>query len=118
MSVATSLAPSVAAASRPASGTPASTFSVTAGALPPGLTLSAAGVLSGTPTTAGTYGFTVTAANGFLPNASVAFSLTIAAVVQVAQVAYQIGYANPSHFIAAFKRKFGVTPKKYLMAKK
>ena len=37
---------------------------------------------------------------------------------QVAQVAYQIGYANPSHFIAAFKRKFGVTPKKYLMAKK
>jgi len=36
---------------------------------------------------------------------------------QVAQVAYQIGYANPSHFIAAFKKKFGVTPKKYLMAK-
>lgn len=36
---------------------------------------------------------------------------------QVAQVAYHIGYANPSHFIAAFKRKFGITPKKYLMAK-
>ena len=36
---------------------------------------------------------------------------------QVAQVAYQIGYTNPSHFIAAFKKKFGVTPKKYLMAK-
>lgn len=36
----------------------------------------------------------------------------------VAQVAYQIGYTNPSHFIAAFKKKFGVTPKKYLMAKK
>ena len=36
---------------------------------------------------------------------------------QVAQVAYQIGYNNPSHFIAAFKKKFGVTPKKYLMAK-
>jgi AraC family transcriptional activator of pyochelin receptor len=35
---------------------------------------------------------------------------------QVAQVAYQVGYANPSHFIAAFKKKFGVTPKKYLMA--
>jgi len=35
---------------------------------------------------------------------------------QVAQVAYQIGYTNPSHFIAAFKKKFGVTPKKYLMA--
>ena len=36
---------------------------------------------------------------------------------QVAEVAYQIGYANPSHFIAAFKKKFGVTPKKYLMAR-
>lgn len=36
--------------------------------------------------------------------------------LQVAQVAYQVGYANPSHFIAAFKKKFGVTPKKYLMA--
>jgi AraC-like DNA-binding protein len=35
---------------------------------------------------------------------------------QVAQVAYQVGYTNPSHFIAAFKKKFGVTPKKYLMA--
>ena len=34
---------------------------------------------------------------------------------QVNEVAYQIGYANSSHFIAAFKKKFGVTPKKYLM---
>jgi AraC-like DNA-binding protein len=34
---------------------------------------------------------------------------------QVNQVAYQIGYTNPSHFIAAFKKKYGVTPKKYLM---
>jgi AraC-like DNA-binding protein len=36
---------------------------------------------------------------------------------QVNEVAYQIGYTNPSHFIAAFKKKFGVTPKKYLMGK-
>jgi AraC-like DNA-binding protein len=36
---------------------------------------------------------------------------------QVSEVAYQIGYTNPSHFIAAFKKKFGVTPKKYLMGK-
>lgn len=38
--------------------------------------------------------------------------------LQVNEVAYQIGYANPSHFIAAFKKKFGVTPKKYLMGKR
>ena len=36
---------------------------------------------------------------------------------KVNEVAYQIGYTNPSHFIAAFKKKFGVTPKKYLMSK-
>jgi len=34
---------------------------------------------------------------------------------QVNEVAYQIGYTNPSHFIAAFRKKYGVTPKKYLM---
>jgi AraC-like DNA-binding protein len=38
-----------------------------------------------------------------------------AAKLQVNEVAYQIGYSNPSHFIAAFKKKFGITPKKYLM---
>lgn len=31
----------------------------------------------------------------------------------VNEVAFQIGYQNPSHFIAAFKKKFGTTPKKY-----
>ena len=36
---------------------------------------------------------------------------------QVNEVAYQIGYNNPSHFIASFKKKFGVTPKKYLMGR-
>lgn len=34
---------------------------------------------------------------------------------KVNEVATQIGYTNPSHFIAAFKKKFGITPKKYLM---
>lgn len=38
-----------------------------------------------------------------------------AAKHQVNEVAYQMGYTNPSHFIAAFKKKFGITPKKYLM---
>lgn len=33
----------------------------------------------------------------------------------VNEAAYQVGYTNPSHFIAAFKKKFGITPKKYLM---
>jgi AraC-like DNA-binding protein len=35
--------------------------------------------------------------------------------LKVNEVAFQIGYTNTSHFIAAFKKKFGITPKKYLM---
>ncbi len=42
-------------------GTPPIVFAVTAGALPPGLSLASDGVLSGTPTTYGSYPFTVTA---------------------------------------------------------
>ena len=42
-------------------------------------------------------------------------ALLDAAKYQVNEVAYQVGYTNPSHFIAAFRKKFGITPKKYLM---
>ena len=52
-----------------ATGTSPITWSLAAGTLPPGLTLSATGVLSGTPTTAGLVIFSVQAANGVLPNA-------------------------------------------------
>jgi AraC-like DNA-binding protein len=37
---------------------------------------------------------------------------------KVNEAAYALGYTNPSHFIAAFKKKFGVTPKKYLSSLK
>lgn len=53
-----------------ASGVPAPTFTVSSGTLPDGVTLSTAGVLSGRPTTTGTFAFTVTAANGVTPNAT------------------------------------------------
>ncbi len=33
----------------------------------------------------------------------------------VNEVGIKIGYSTSSHFIAAFKRKFGITPKKYIM---
>jgi hypothetical protein len=43
------------------------TFSVTAGALPPGLTLASNGTLTGTPTAAGTFTFTATATDSTSP---------------------------------------------------
>jgi len=61
-----------------ASGLPAPAFSET-GALPAGVTLSATGVLSGTPQagSAGVYPITVTASNGIAPDSSMSFTLTI-----------------------------------------
>jgi AraC-like DNA-binding protein len=32
----------------------------------------------------------------------------------VLQVANRVGYANPGHFAAAFRKHFGVTPSAYL----
>ncbi len=34
----------------------------------------------------------------------------------VAEISFEIGYSTPSHFIAAFKKKHGTTPKKYMSA--
>lgn len=55
------------------------TYAVTAGALPPGLTLSTAGVLSGTAGAPGTYNFTVTAtdASGAAYTGSQAYTLQV-----------------------------------------
>jgi cyclophilin family peptidyl-prolyl cis-trans isomerase len=59
-----------------ATGYPAPTYSVTSGALPAGLTLSSAGVISGTCTTAGTYTGIVTASNSSGTNTQ-AFTITV-----------------------------------------
>ncbi len=53
-----------------ASGTTPITFTQASGTLPPGLTLASNGALSGTPTTPGTYTFTVLASNGINPDAT------------------------------------------------
>jgi FG-GAP-like repeat/Putative Ig domain/RTX calcium-binding nonapeptide repeat (4 copies) len=62
-----------------ATGFPVSTFAITGGAPPAGVTLSAAGVLAGTPAAnaGGTYALTVTATNGVNPPATELFDLYV-----------------------------------------
>jgi len=60
-----------------ASGTPAPTYSVSSGALPGGISLnSSTGAVTGTPNTAGSFSWTITATNG-AGSVSQAFSQTI-----------------------------------------
>lgn len=56
-------------------GTP--NFAITAGSLPPGLTLSASGTISGTPTATGTFNFTVTVNDNSGCSGSQAYSITV-----------------------------------------
>ena len=58
-------------------GTGTLTYSVTTGSLPAGLTLSTGGVLSGTPTTAGVYPFTISATDTVGAADSKSYSVTI-----------------------------------------
>jgi hypothetical protein len=62
-----------------ASNYPYATFTLASGTLPPGLTLSPAGVLSGTPTQSGSYTFTIAAGNGVVTLASQSVTLNITA---------------------------------------
>jgi hypothetical protein len=65
-----------------ATGAPPPAFAVTSGALPDGLSISSAGVISGTPTVAGTFSGTIAATNGTSPDATQAFTITINTALQ------------------------------------
>lgn len=59
-------------------GTAPYTFSISAGSLPPGLTLnSSTGVVSGTPTSSGTFNFTLLVTDSVLATSSVACSILV-----------------------------------------
>lgn len=81
-------------------------YSLSAGSIPVGITLSSAGVLSGTPTSAGTYNFTVTATDssaGGPYSGSRAYTLTIAAPT----ITLPLSSVPPATQNAAYSVSFG-----------
>ncbi len=78
-----------------AGGTSPYTWSVSAGALPPGLTLApSTGILSGTPTTAGTYSFTIKVTDSIGGTGTKAFSITIQPIPTITTVSLPNGQVN------------------------
>jgi acid phosphatase len=69
-------------------GTSPYTWSISLGSLPAGLTLSAAGVIGGTPTTAGSSAFTATVTDARSQTASSSFTLTVANLTSTACTLY------------------------------
>jgi uncharacterized protein with beta-barrel porin domain len=59
------------------------TYSITSGALPPGLTMTPAGVISGTPTSAASFNITVTATDKFNFQGSQAYTLAVGQPVPI-----------------------------------
>lgn len=79
-------------------GAPPITFSVIGGSLPPGITLSSAGIFSGAPTSGGFYSFTVQAVDSTVgapaQTTSKAFSIYVYSVITVSPAALPNVVAN------------------------
>jgi len=87
------------------------TWAVTTGALPTGLTLAANGAITGTPTTAGTSNFSVTATDSSTPalTATKALSITIVPVLSITTSSLPNGVTSTA-YSAALQSTGGVAP--------
>jgi outer membrane autotransporter protein len=94
-------------------GTAPYTFAVTAGATPAGLSFSAAGVLSGTPTASGTFNFTVTATDGNGFDGARAYTVTVGAPTLVLTPASQPAAHVDQAYSASFSTSGGTAPYHY-----
>jgi hypothetical protein len=87
-------------------------WSVSAGALPPGLTLSSTGLLSGIATTNGTYGFTLTATDAGTPpqTASQQYTFVVADPVKIVSSANMPGACLGKPYTFTMQYTGGVPP--------
>ena len=86
------------------------TWSIMAGALPPNVTLSAAGVIAGTPTMAGTFNFTAQVVDHNSIIATKALALTVLAPVSVATPATLNGGSLNANYSATLAATGGLAP--------
>ncbi len=97
-------------------GTAPYTYAVTSGALPAGLSLSSAGVLSGTPTAGGSFSFTATATDANSFTASRAYSFTIGAATVVLNPATVPGATLNTAYSQTLTASGGIGPYTYAVA--
>ncbi|HEV3298088.1 MAG TPA: malectin domain-containing carbohydrate-binding protein [Planctomycetaceae bacterium] len=95
-----------------ATGYPAPSFAITAGALPSGVTLTPAGILSGTPSagTAKSYPLTITANNGFGQAATQTFTLTVTAAGSAPKITSAKSATFTAGIAGSFQVKFAGSP--------
>ncbi|HEY0907620.1 MAG TPA: putative Ig domain-containing protein, partial [Methylophilus sp.] len=91
------------------------TYSVTSGSLPTGLTLSSAGVLSGTPTTPGSYTLTVTATDAYGFTAAQAYTLSVASNITVSPASLPAGTGGTS-YSSSLSASGGASPYTYAIS--
>ncbi|MDR3508443.1 MAG: putative Ig domain-containing protein [Caulobacteraceae bacterium] len=98
-------------------GVPAYSYAVTAGALPPGMTLASNGQLSGAPTQSGTFNFTVAATDSSTGSGpyvgAKAFSLTVVAPTIVLSPASLAGAVSGQAYSQTISASGGVGPYSY-----
>ena len=82
-----------------AAGTPAPSFSLGSAALPSGLTLSSAGLITGTPTVGGTFTESVVAGNGVGANVTQNFTLTIDQAPAITNAATSTTFTVAAHAV-------------------
>lgn len=91
------------------------TWTLSAGTLPPGLSLSSAGVLSGTTTTKGTYSFTIQLSDSYGCTASQAYLMTVASGTSYSSLLYvstgngSVGYLETYDVSSGAKTLVGPT---------
>jgi large repetitive protein len=90
-----------------ATGSPAPTFAVTAGVLPSGLTMTTAGLISGSAAGGQTQVVTITASNGITPNATQSLTIQVNEAPAINDSTTSVSYALGSPASFTFTLLFG-----------